>query len=116
MEKYEEVHLAYFMDNEALWGNQSDDQFKEDLINMGLAGVHKLQTINKNLSFRSKLVPGFKYEQSLITKIQEIGPSILVGYHWDALAMMSRSEYSLFKAGFVGDPLDGPFSLRTKIQ
>ena len=32
------------------------------------------------------------------------------------MAMMSRSEYSLFKAGFVGDPLDGPFSLRTKFN
>lgn len=116
MEKYEEVHLAYFMDNEGLWGDQTDDQFIEELIKMGLNGVSKLQNENKKINFRAKLIPGFRYEKSLLKKIEEINPSILVGYHWDALAMISKSDYSLTKIGFVGDPLDGPFSLRSKFN
>ena len=108
--------MAYFMDNEGLWGDQTDDQFIEELIKMGLNGVSKLQNENKKINFRAKLIPGFRYEKSLLKKIEEIDPSILVGYHWDALAMISKSDYSLTKIGFVGDPLDGPFSLRSKFN
>ena len=41
-------------------------------------------------------------------------PSIVVGYHWDALAMISKSDY-FNQNWFVGDPLDGPFLLRQSL-